>query len=67
MGIPEYEAKRYEGRIKDGGVLLSAHCDTAEQIDRAKAILTRTSAADIASAGEEAVGAAASSRDTKRV
>src|SRR5512144_1451552 len=67
MGIPEYEAKRYEGRIKEGGVLLSAHCDTAEQIDAAKAILTRTGAADIASAGEEAVGAAASSRDSKRV
>src|SRR5450631_2823063 len=28
MGIPEYEAKRYEGRIKEGGVLLSVHCDT---------------------------------------
>ena len=34
MGIPEYEAKRYEGRIKEGGVLLSAHCDTSEQITR---------------------------------
>src|SRR5689334_7190614 len=31
MGIPEYEAKRYEGRVKEGGVLLSAHCDTSEQ------------------------------------
>jgi hypothetical protein len=58
MGIPEYEAKRYEGRIKEGGVLLSAHCDTSEQIDRAKAILKQTGATDIASAGEEAVGAA---------
>src|SRR6201996_9198684 len=50
MGIPEYEAKRYEGRIKDGGVLLSAHCDTSEQIERGKAILKRTGATDIASA-----------------
>ena len=66
MGIPEYEAKRYEGRIKEGGVLLSAHCDTADQIDRAKAILKRTGATDIASAGEEAVGAATSNRDAKR-
>jgi len=57
LGIPEYEAKRYEGRIKEGGVLLSAHCDTSEQIDRAKEILKRTGATDIASAGEEAVGA----------
>jgi hypothetical protein len=39
MGIPEYEAKRYEGRIKDGGVLLSVHCDTSEEITRAKAVL----------------------------
>src|SRR6202140_1242929 len=39
MGIPEYEAKRYEGRLKNGGVLLSVHCDTADQITRAKAIL----------------------------
>lgn len=67
MGIPEYEAKRYEGRIKEGGVLLSAHCDTGEQIDRAKAILKRTGATDIASAGEEAVGAAPSNRDAKRI
>jgi len=67
MGIPEYEAKRYEGRIKEGGVLLSAHCDTADRIDRAKAILERTGATDIASAGEEAVGAAPSNRDAKRI
>src|SRR5580765_1878904 len=32
MGIPEYEAKRYEGRIKDGGILLSAHCDTSDEV-----------------------------------
>jgi len=67
MGIPEYEAKRYEGRIKEGGVLLSAHCDTAEQIHNAKTILERSGATDIASAGEEAVGAATSSRDAKRI
>ena len=65
LGIPEYEAKRYEGRIKEGGVLLSAHCDTSEQIDRAKEILKRTGATDIASAGEEAVGASPN-RDVKR-
>jgi hypothetical protein len=52
MGIPEYEAKRYEGRIKEGGVLLSAHCDTSEQITRAKAILEETGAEDISSTGE---------------
>jgi hypothetical protein len=57
MGIPEYEAKRYEGRVKNGGVLLSVHCDTSEAITRAKDVLTRTGAEDIASAGEESVGA----------
>ena len=52
MGIPEYEAKRYEGRVKGGGTLLSVHCDTSEQISRAKALLKSTGAEDIASSGE---------------
>lgn len=56
MGIPEYEAKRYEGRVKEGGVLLSAHCNTSEDISRAKDILKATGAEDIASTGEESVG-----------
>jgi hypothetical protein len=54
MGIPEYEAKRYEGRVKKGGVLLSVHCDTSDQIKRAKELLKDTGAEDIASAGEPA-------------
>jgi hypothetical protein len=53
MGIPEYEAKRYEGRVKDGGVLLSVHCDTSTEISRAKDMLKETGAEDIASSGEE--------------
>jgi hypothetical protein len=52
MGIPEYEAKRYEGRIKDGGVLLSVHCDTSDEISRAKDLLKQTGAEDISSTGE---------------
>jgi hypothetical protein len=52
MGIPEYEAKRYEGHIKAGGVLLSVHCDTSEQITRAKDLLKHTGAQDISSSGE---------------
>lgn len=48
MGIPEYEAKRYEGRITKGGILLSVHCDTSEEIERAKRVLERTGAEDIA-------------------
>ena len=52
MGIPEYEAKRYEGRIKEGGVLLSVHCDNDDWVKRAKEMLERTGAQDISSAGE---------------
>lgn len=52
LGIPEYEAKRYEGRLRDGGILLSVHCDTSEEIDRAKQMLKATGAEDIASSGE---------------
>jgi hypothetical protein len=52
MGIPEYEAKRYEGRITTGGVLLSVHCDTSEQIAKAKDILKHSGADDISAAGE---------------
>jgi hypothetical protein len=54
MGIPEYEAKRYEGRVKHGGILLSVHSDDSEWTRRAKAILRRTGAQDISSTGESA-------------
>jgi len=52
LGVPEYEAKRYEGRVKDGGILVSTHCDTSDEIDTAKDVLKSTGAEDIASAGE---------------
>jgi hypothetical protein len=52
MGIPEYEAKRYEGRVKDGGILISVHCDNSEWIKRAKKILEHTGAQDVSSTGE---------------
>lgn len=52
MGIPEYEAKRYEGRVKEGGVLISIHCDSSEWVKKAKDILERTGAQDISSTGE---------------
>jgi Protein of unknown function (DUF3341) len=54
IGIPEYEARRYEGRIREGGVLLSVHCDNREWVKRAKQILGETGAQDIASATEKA-------------
>ena len=52
MGIPEYEAKRYEGRVKEGGILLSVHCDDSKWTKRAKEILERTGAQDVSSTGE---------------
>jgi Protein of unknown function (DUF3341) len=54
MGIPEYEAKRYEGRLEKGGVLISVHCDSSGDVTRAKDILQRTGAEDIASTSETA-------------
>jgi tetrahydromethanopterin S-methyltransferase subunit C len=53
MGIPEYEAKRYEGAVKGGGTLLSVHCDTSEQISLAKQGMRDTGARDISATGEE--------------
>ena len=55
MGIPEYEAKRYEGRVKAGGVLLSVHCDTSDEVSSAKDLLEKTGAEDISSSGESNV------------
>ena len=52
LGIPEYEAKRYEGRIKNGGILLSVHCDDSKWVKRAKEILDHTGAEDVSSTGE---------------
>src|SRR6202040_3874811 len=51
MGIPEYEAKRYEGRVKDGGILLSVHSDDSTWTKRAKEVLERTGAQDVSSTG----------------
>jgi hypothetical protein len=55
MGIPEYEAKRYEGQVKNGGILLSVHSDNSDSTRRAKEILKRTGAQDIAATGEASV------------
>src|SRR5882762_5753014 len=65
-GIPEFEAKRYEGRLKSGGILLSVHCDTSEWVKRAKTILEETGAEDIGSAGEASADFAMSERPASR-
>jgi hypothetical protein len=52
MGIPEYEAKRYEGRVKKGGILLSVHCDSSDWTKKAERILKESGAEDVSSTGE---------------
>jgi hypothetical protein len=52
MGIPEHQAKRYEVRVKEGGILLSVHSDNSDWAKRANEILQRTGAQDISSTGE---------------
>src|SRR3982074_1431837 len=64
MGIPEYEAKRYEGRIQKGGILLSVHCGTSDEVKRAKEIIGRTGGEDVSSTGEASVDT--STERTKR-
>ena len=66
MGIPEYEAKRYEGRVKNGGILLSVHCDDSSWTKKAKEILERTGAEDVSSTGEAASDYAKSDRPVAR-
>jgi hypothetical protein len=66
MGIPEYEAKRYEGRIQKGGILLSVHCNTADQVKRGKEIMKSTGAEDISSTGESSSDVSKSDRDVNR-
>ena len=55
MGLPEYEAKRYEGHVQNGGILISVHCDTAGEITRAKEIMKSTGGNHISSSGESMV------------
>ena len=66
LGIPEYEAKRYEGRIKRGGILLSVHCDDSAWVERARDILERTGAEDMATAEEAEADYAATDRPYER-
>ena len=55
MGIPEMEAKRYEGKIKSGNILLSVHVDSSEERDRAKKIFESGGATDVTTTGEKSV------------
>jgi hypothetical protein len=66
MGIPEFEAKRYEGMIKEGKILLSVHCDNSDWVDRAKKVLERTGGESISSAGEASADYAKSDKPRVR-
>ena len=67
-GLPlsEYVAKRYAGRIRRGGILLSVHCDSQEWCDRAKKTLKDTGARDISSASESAADYGTTDKPTER-
>jgi hypothetical protein len=54
MGIPEYEAKRYEGHVKNGGVLMSVHCGTSDAVTRAEELLKGSGAESVSSTSEAA-------------
>ena len=66
LSVPEYEAKRYDGRLKKGGILLSVHCDDSDWTKRARRILADTGAIDIAKAAEARADFAKSDRPTRR-
>jgi len=66
MGIPEYEAKCYEGRLREGGILLSVQSDSSDWPKKAKDILERTGALDISWAGERGADFAKSDRRLPR-
>jgi hypothetical protein len=55
MGIPEYEAKRYEGKIRAGNILISVHSDSTEKTGRAKEIFEQAGAHDISTTSETSV------------
>jgi Protein of unknown function (DUF3341) len=66
LGDPEYEAKRFRGRIREGGILLSVHCDSRDWVKRAKEVLTRTGAQEIGVEGEKSGDFANTDRPTPR-
>jgi hypothetical protein len=66
LGIPEYEAKRYEGRLQKGGILLSVHCNTSGEIKNAKEVVERTGGEDISSTSETSAGSAKTDPDVSR-
>jgi hypothetical protein len=67
MGVPEYEAKRFEGRIKQGGILMSVHCDNDDWVKRARDLLRQTGAESVDYTGESSGDFFVSDRPMPRV
>lgn len=65
LGIPELEAKRYEGKIKEGNILISVHTDNSDEISRAKDIFSRSGAQDICTTGESSTPKDSKSRSSE--
>lgn len=67
VGIPEYEAKRYEGQVKEGGFLLSVHCDDSKWCDRAEEIFEACGGYDINSSSQSSADSDKSGRPSPKV
>jgi len=65
LGIPEIEAKRYEGKIKEGNILISVHTENSDEITKAKDIFTRAGAQDICVTGQSSPPTPKGSKDTR--
>jgi len=55
MGIPEFEARQYEGKIKEGNILISIHTSNRDQVQTAKAVMNEAGATDVSTVGEASV------------
>jgi len=55
LGIPEYEAKRYEGKIKEGNILISVHSENSDEVSRVKDIFERHGVHDVSYTEEKGV------------
>jgi len=66
LGIPEFEAKRYEGLIKEGRILISAHCDNSQWVERAKVLMERTGGQHVSSKSEASADYAATDKPRVR-
>ncbi len=55
LGIPEYEAKQYEGKVKNGNILISVHTEDSKERSVAKQIFDNAHADDISYSGEARV------------